>query len=272
MQDILIHARNFREHTDAGEYGVALAARFGASLTALYACPSPVYLAPAYGPELVAVALEGARKLLADALAAGPSFVEWATSRGAAHAEWVVVEGDATDALRQASTCHDLLVLDHLEDDRAASWDVPGTVLGAGVPCILLPRHAAPCKEITRAAIGWNGSPEAMRAVRSALPFLVGHEVLLLRGEEREKFPGLEWYPAFDIEAWLRRHGVHVVAQRVDANPDDVGEALLEAAGRFHADLLVMGAYGRSRFSEWMLGGATRDVLTWAELPVLLQH
>jgi nucleotide-binding universal stress UspA family protein len=41
---------------------------------------------------------------------------------------------------------------------------------------------------------------------------------------------------------------------------------------KFRADMLVMGAYGRSRFSEWMLGGATRHVLTWADIPVLMRH
>jgi nucleotide-binding universal stress UspA family protein len=38
------------------------------------------------------------------------------------------------------------------------------------------------------------------------------------------------------------------------------------------ADLLVMGAYGRSRFSEWALGGATRQVLNRAHLPVFMRH
>jgi nucleotide-binding universal stress UspA family protein len=33
-----------------------------------------------------------------------------------------------------------------------------------------------------------------------------------------------------------------------------------------------MGAYGRTRFSEWVFGGATRQVVAEAELPVLLRH
>jgi nucleotide-binding universal stress UspA family protein len=38
------------------------------------------------------------------------------------------------------------------------------------------------------------------------------------------------------------------------------------------ADLLVMGAYGHSRLREAILGGATRDLLETAEVPVLLAH
>jgi nucleotide-binding universal stress UspA family protein len=45
---------------------------------------------------------------------------------------------------------------------------------------------------------------------------------------------------------------------------------LLTAAASAQADLLVMGAYGRSRLSEWAFGGATRQVLHDADLPVLL--
>jgi nucleotide-binding universal stress UspA family protein len=40
----------------------------------------------------------------------------------------------------------------------------------------------------------------------------------------------------------------------------------------FDAGLLVMGAYGHSRFREAILGGATRDMLESAEVPVFLAH
>lgn len=53
---------------------------------------------------------------------------------------------------------------------------------------------------------------------------------------------------------------------------DDAGPALMEAAHLQRADLLVMGGYGRSRFSEWMFGGATRHVLGQSSLPLLLRH
>ncbi|MES2145952.1 MAG: universal stress protein, partial [Pseudomonadota bacterium] len=39
-----------------------------------------------------------------------------------------------------------------------------------------------------------------------------------------------------------------------------------------NADLLVMGAYGHSRLREAILGGATRDILDGAKLPVFMAH
>ncbi|HEY9132866.1 MAG TPA: universal stress protein [Dyella sp.] len=53
---------------------------------------------------------------------------------------------------------------------------------------------------------------------------------------------------------------------------DGIGPTLLDAVAENHADLLVMGAWGHSRFNEWVLGGATRYVLQHARLPVLMAH
>jgi len=39
-----------------------------------------------------------------------------------------------------------------------------------------------------------------------------------------------------------------------------------------NADLIVMGAYGHSRFREAILGGTTRNMLEGTDLPVLMVH
>ncbi len=272
MKDILVYVRDSQERTPATYYGARLASAMGASLTGMYACPSPLYAAPAYEPELMSAIMENTRKLVSEALDAKQPFLDWAGSTGVPQAEWLVTEGDVSEALMQAATRHDLLVLDHAAEGEGSAWDIPGLVLKVGTPCIVLPRRNWHYRQIERIAIGWNGSPEAMRAVHSALPCLQGKQVLLMRGEERQKYSEVEWHPPFDIDAYLRRRGVSVVPHDISAGPDDVGQSLLEHAMKFRADLLVMGAYGRTRFSEWMLGGATRDVLTWADLPVMLRH
>ena len=43
-------------------------------------------------------------------------------------------------------------------------------------------------------------------------------------------------------------------------------------AARTSADLVVQGAYGRSRWSELILGGVTREMLRDSALPVLMSH
>ena len=78
--------------------------------------------------------------------------------------------------------------------------------------------------------------------------------------------------PGADISRYLTRHGLHRrTAVRCPAGPMSA-EALLNEVEKTEADLLVMGGYGHSRFREWVLGGATRDILTRAEMPVLIAH
>ena len=59
---------------------------------------------------------------------------------------------------------------------------------------------------------------------------------------------------------------------RLEATDIDVGNALLSHAADLSADLLVMGAYGRPRWTERVLGGATRTLLASMTLPVLMSH
>jgi len=85
---------------------------------------------------------------------------------------------------------------------------------------------------------------------------------------ERYRDHGRE--PETDIARHLARHGVEVDIQRVSSGGEDTGRVLLSQAASFGADLLVMGAYGHSRLSEWIFGGVTKTVLREAELPVLM--
>src|SRR6185437_2215413 len=118
MKDILIHARDFEIRTPAAYFGVQLAAAFGATVTGVYACPQPLYIAPAVEPELMTEAIQNAGEWVEYAVQAKQSLLDWAASPDLPAAEWLVAEGPAGDALAQAATRHDLLVLDHPEDDR----------------------------------------------------------------------------------------------------------------------------------------------------------
>lgn len=118
--------------------------------------------------------------------------------------------------------------------------------------------------------VAWNGSVEAAKAVTAALPLLRGAEqvTLAVLGDSAD---ALGESPGADIALYLARHGVNVEVLR-RTEPADPGKAILSLAADFNVDLLVMGAYGHSRFREMMLGGATRTILATATLPVLMAH
>ena len=94
----------------------------------------------------------------------------------------------------------------------------------------------------------------------------------MLYGREREQFSEIGWNPEFNLARYFAREDIAFEHRGLEAGADDAGIAILAAAASQGADLLVMGAYGRTRFSEWMFGGATRHVLAEATLPVLMRH
>ncbi|MFB2607594.1 universal stress protein, partial [Rhizobium phaseoli] len=74
------------------------------------------------------------------------------------------------------------------------------------------------------------------------------------------------------LEENLLKSGVVAEAVQVRAHGEPVGEVLQNKAFELRADLLVMGGFGHSRLREFVLGGATRAVLTSITLPILLSH
>jgi nucleotide-binding universal stress UspA family protein len=123
-----------------------------------------------------------------------------------------------------------------------------------------------------RIGVAWNGRDDAVRAITSAIPLLRAADqvqLLVLNAETEGDLHGE--VPGADMALYLARHGVRVdvVAANTD---DDVGEALLQHAADSKLDLLVMGAYGHSRFREILLGGVTRSVLRSSMLPLWMAH
>jgi len=109
--------------------------------------------------------------------------------------------------------------------------------------------------------------------VRWALPSLRrAKEVALLSiDEEADHGP-----PPLDCDTTiaeaLARHGVSPRLLHEPAQQGGTGAQLLAAVEREKADMLVMGAYGHARWREVLVGGATRHILSHADIPVLMGH
>lgn len=263
MLDIAVNVQDASAWTPGVDYAAGLATLLDASLTGLHVPPSR---------PLLASLPEDVRPVPADAAAERRIFHERARERGVRQATWQVVEGYMPDVLAHACDWLDLVVLEH---DPAAAWGAPAKighlVLASGGACLVVPHEWNRQARVERVLIGWNESPEAIRAVRAALPLLrCARQVVVLCGTPRNPFMS-HWDPPFDLAAYLRRHAVDHQVLTCREPDERAGAALLEQAQKLQADLLVMGAYGRSRFSEWMFGGATTQVLHDAQLPVLMK-
>ena len=117
----------------------------------------------------------------------------------------------------------------------------------------------------------WDASRNAARAVADAIPFLErakAVEIVIVAGER----PKSDEIPGADIGQHLARHGLKVEVKRIVAGDTDVASTLLSHAADSSADFLVMGGYGHSRLREYILGGATRGILSAMTLPTLMSH
>jgi nucleotide-binding universal stress UspA family protein len=120
------------------------------------------------------------------------------------------------------------------------------------------------------AAVAWDGGFQAARAVRAALPLLKDASAVAIV-QDRE---GLDVSPGAPADPdrlrnYLRRHGV-AVETVLEAHGRKVGPAILEAADKFGAALLVAGAYRHARLQEAIVGGVTRTFLKLDSGPHLL--
>lgn len=144
-------------------------------------------------------------------------------------------------------------------------------IFASGRPTLCLPNGWDPERQPKRIVVGWNASREATRALAAAMPFLrVAESVhLVVVPDSRVACPhGPD--PGTDIAAHLARYGIRVVLEQCPGL--EAGPVLLQRAAALDADMLVMGAVGRSRISEFIFGGATRHILAKAPLPILLSQ
>ena len=119
--------------------------------------------------------------------------------------------------------------------------------------------------------LAWNATREATRAATDALPFLqAADEVWVVMVKPSSASHGE--LPGADVGAYLARHGVRVKVEAIEGAEVDAGNQLLSRAADRSSDLIVMGAYAHSRFSEMVLGGATRTMLESMTVPVLMSH
>ena len=77
--------------------------------------------------------------------------------------------------------------------------------------------------------------------------------------------------PAREAASYLSRYGIKAEVH-ARAKSGTVADTLGSIAAEIRAGYLVMGAYGRSRFAEFILGGVTRSLLADAPLPLVLSH
>ncbi len=279
FKDVLVALTTYPERTPHSgiESAVQLATALGARASAI-ACEvrvpapgSPLGTALLNVPALVAAEL---RKSVANAQDALAEFQD-AADRNNVLQDTILEKcstAEAPDLLTDYARLRDLTIVPMTDADGNERWYAETIIFGSGRPVVVLPpKPSAGSKPFDNVVIAWDFSRQSSRAVADALPILQRAKHVFILTVTNEKIIDTK-RSGVELAKYLARHGVDVVLDIVDAAGRDIGAVFRSHIQLRNGDLLVMGAYGHSRFREFVLGGATRSMLLNPPVPVFLSH
>jgi nucleotide-binding universal stress UspA family protein len=271
---ILVHLNDSRRVERVLEPAAQLAARFDSHLIGFHAYSavpaSPIPMTSSALGSIVAAERRNS-EVIADTfkrITSGKPYVaEWQLQK--------VPHVDLADVVMERGRVADLIVAGQTDPewDLSPLMDFPERLaLESGRPVLVIPYAGRYATVGRRVVIAWKRSREAARAVFDALPLLREAEAvhILEIKDHAEDANTLARDTA--IAAALGRHGIKPEVRTSTASDISVGDEILSRASDLDADLLVMGAYGHSRFRELVFGGATRHIARHMTLPTLLSH
>lgn len=149
---------------------------------------------------------------------------------------------------------------------RVSRMFLLAALLQSGRPVLVLPQRQTRSPG-TRIAIAWNQGSEVSRTVSACMPLLGAAEqvCIISCGPENRSGP-----KASHLKSYLRQYGVKPTVIKTRGRKE--ADELLAAYHESNSDLLLMGAYSRSRFREVVFGGMTQHMLWTAKIPVIMQH
>lgn len=149
---------------------------------------------------------------------------------------------------------------------------VEAALFGGRAPVLVLPESKAPSTQFKTIMVAWNEAAEAMTAVRRALPLLQSADLVRIVTVAPAKHQPDRTDPGSLMSQMLARHGVTCEIDVLSQTMPRTSDVLNRHATDTGSDMIVMGAYGHSRLREAILGGATRNMLESAKVPVLMAH
>lgn len=190
-----------------------------------------------------------------------------------------IIHGEESVAVRklaQYARNYDLVVLRQTNPSRdnasLVSAVAEQVVLYSGRPVFLMPYIGAHRIPLKKAAIAWDGTPAATRAVHHAIPLLRNLEkVIVLIIQTNGKTARGELL-ADDLCRHLRNHGINAVIDRRQKGDVAVPDIIQNEVVENDLDLLVMGGYGTPNLQQKIFGGVTRTILSSMVVPVLMSH
>ena len=183
---------------------------------------------------------------------------------------WREVEGPEGQIVGDHGRLFDVTVIGRTSEQALIDWQVmcEAVFFESGRPAMLAGADS-PSTIGERILIHWNASHEAARSIAAGMPFLREAERVVVLTVAGSTVPGPS---GEDMAAHLRRSAIPAEPAEAEPGDETTGAMILHFAGEMQADLLIKGAYTQNRLRQLIFGGATRHILTSAEIPVLMAH
>ncbi len=278
IKNILVHVDSSERCAERLHIAATLARTRQAHLSGLYVIPEPFYPIYAEGSFVSTELMDNLERESREGCAkAEKQFRAFADKEGLP-AEWREEQGPIGPVVSRHGRYADLTIVGKGNIDEPLKYPNPflaaDVVMESGRPVLIIPNSGHFDGVGKRMLVCWNASREAVRAVNDALPLLQAADKVTVLAVNPQKLASGDHgeIPCADIALHLARHGVKSEAASITTDIDDVGEIILSQAFDLDVDLIVSGAYGRSRTREWILGGVTETLMRDAEMPVFLAH
>ncbi|MFV0300507.1 MAG: universal stress protein [Paracoccus sp. (in: a-proteobacteria)] len=185
----------------------------------------------------------------------------------------VAQTGGMTNLVGMRARYSDLTVMAQPYGSKASAGAeavIEAAMFEGDCPVLVVPEAGLPDEGFKRILIAWNQSSEAMSAVRRALPLLRAAETVEIAIIDPGRSGVDRAEPGAGLAQLLTRHGVKADVAVIARTAPTISDEINRRAMEIDAHLIVMGAYGHSRFREAILGGATRNMLEKSRLPVFM--
>lgn len=238
----------------------------GSFVIGVHAEPSPAAYMPAIGAEGVAydasiiAANEGRMKEIR-------AVFEKHCDNAGLKWEWRGFEsfmGDSAVSALSSTYAADLIVVQQADPDQPedVASDLEALLFETGRPVLIVPYTAKGELKLAPVVIAWKDARESARAVFDAMPLIKAAgkaEVLVVDAKDDDQTSAS--MTGAEIAQALTRHGVEASVRNEVSNGIPVASVIENRLAENGANLLVMGAYSRSRMAERIFGGVTRSVL-----------
>ena len=276
IKDIVLHLSADAKHDAAVKYAVSVAEAFGANLAAVTFAYEAVLPATLMGGGLPVDFINEQRALAEEAAnAAMTRLKEMARRTGVAveaRLETTSLAG-AANIFGYLARRFDLSIVGQANPDVVGPQEliIEAALFHSGRPAVVVPYIQKTGLTLNRVLVCWDGGRQAARAIADSLPFLhrakaVEVVVVATKPLKSDDSSGA------DIARHLAHHDLNVCLKRLVTGGTDVANTILSYAADVSADFVVMGGYGHSRLREFILGGATRGVLSSMTIPTLMSH